>query len=160
MSTSSDCSLTISKPQYSENHLKKLPQEILFLLFKYLRIDDIGSLCITSKRMRDLVQIWIESMACVNRITGAVALDGQSSEETKLQKSLEYCRQFGILAKRTTFLFNTQRRMDLLQSWFSRHHIIPQDLAQTRSAMGDFQLYLFQSILSSFFGVKLNICKA
>ena len=35
MSTSSDFSLTISKPFYGENHMKKLPQEILFLLFKY-----------------------------------------------------------------------------------------------------------------------------
>ena len=105
--------------QLNINHLEHLPEEVLYLLFQFLSPHDIGHLALTAKTMRNLVQTWVDTNVCVHHLIPGRALEN-NGEEDRFKLKLTVCRQFAVLAKRTTFLYNTQRRLELVTQWFGR----------------------------------------
>ena len=105
--------------QLNINHLEHLPEEVLYLLFQFLSPHDIGHLALTAKTMRNLVETWVDTNVCVHHLIPGRALEN-GREEDRFKLKLTVCRQFAVLAKRTTFLYNTQRRLELVTQWFGR----------------------------------------
>ena len=112
--------MTRSRTQLSylqdENLLDILPEEIFYFLFTYISPNDIGRLAMTAKVIRNKVQSWIYSKACIYYlISGGIH---KKTEREKLELKLHACKKLAILAKRTTFLYGTSVRVQLLNKWF------------------------------------------
>ncbi|QQP56029.1 Fbox protein 47 [Caligus rogercresseyi] len=80
---------------------ENLPSDCFHVILKWIPLEDIGNLGITSRRMRSLVWNWAQSSSCLNR--GSLFL-----------------MPFSLLCKRITMLLSTKERVDFMVDIFHK----------------------------------------
>ena len=100
------------------NYLVLIPEEILFTIFSYLPLADIGQLCLTgSSLLNTRVLTWINSTLCVKKVSMLLPLDMTSQHFYEVW--VKKCKGFGVLCKRASMLSSTTNRLRLLASAYT-----------------------------------------
>ena len=100
------------------NYLALIPEEILYTIFSYLPLADIGQLCLTgSSLLNTRVLTWINSTLCVKKVSMLLPLDMTSQHFYEVW--VKKCKGFGVLCKRASMLSSTTNRLRLLASAYT-----------------------------------------
>ena len=114
-----------SKASVNRNYLVLIPDEVLFSIFSYLPVSDIGLLCITgSSQLIDRVVVWMNSSLCAKKVCTNLTRDLTCSQAEYYGAWVHACKQFGLLCKRATMLHNSGNRLRLLGSLYSRVEVM------------------------------------
>lgn len=108
-------SIEEERPSVIGNYLLLIPEEILFTIFSYLPLADIGQLCLTgSSLLTTRVVTWLNCNLCAKKVSMFLPRDltGHEFYEVWVKK----CKHFGVLCKRATMLCSTSNRLKLLAS--------------------------------------------
>ncbi|XP_074655507.1 F-box only protein 47-like [Tubulanus polymorphus] len=97
-----------------------LPLELKFITFSFLSIEELSILALTSKQMRNIVEVYRCSKSS-NQIQPPVTIhDILLSHETAFI-GLQHFQQLGLLVKRTTCLYATKERLKIIERIMMQH---------------------------------------
>ncbi|XP_071809657.1 F-box only protein 47-like isoform X1 [Asterias amurensis] len=99
-----------------------LPTELMYQILHTLTIQDIGILSLTSKSLRDVISVYINSKSGMKRIQPRklVHLRKHSCKRTICDNHMTHYRNIGLLLKRATCLYPTRERLRILENCVSR----------------------------------------
>ena len=107
------------RPLVIGNYLVLIPEEILFTIFSYLPLTDIGQLCLTgSSLLINRVVTWLNSSLCAKKVSMFLPryMTGHQFYEVWVKK----CQHFGVLCKRASMVCSTSNRLKLLASAYNK----------------------------------------
>ncbi|XP_062599947.1 F-box only protein 47-like [Saccostrea cucullata] len=98
----------------SLGHFVVLPLELKFLILRYLTVEDLSILTITSKAMRNLIEGYRVLMPLIPNVLLQklhVSKSAQVSPQEQQKTYLEIFHRLGLLTKRSTCLYATRDRL-------------------------------------------------
>ncbi|ELU05123.1 hypothetical protein CAPTEDRAFT_214625 [Capitella teleta] len=109
--------------------LELVPLELKFLIFSYLPVEDLSQLTITSKCLRNLVELYRNSGRYQKFLIPQPVV--HSAPINKIFEHTELCNHFkklGLLVKRSTCLYSTKERLKLMHQFLRKYHCSNQEI--------------------------------
>ncbi|KAK3101486.1 hypothetical protein FSP39_003958 [Pinctada imbricata] len=117
------CAKTEEIKQGQLGYFSILPLELKFCILKYLRVEDLSILTITSKAMRNLIEGYRVLMPALQKDLVHRVHSQNKKQPLPLEKQSELIKRFhklGLLMKRSTCLYSTKDRLRYVNDVLSK----------------------------------------